>query len=1065
LFDTHASVGCPILHAAFSTSTLLIWAEDPGAWFRRPSPAALHPFAASHEQLLSLAAQLDCAAITPVDVHLRLPAMPAPGDALLPAPSSKLARTTGIVDLSTEGLTLSTFSAPALAAEATGILDLLDRLEDAEGNGDFVLAGSVGFYISALRVARHLLAQQRFVPMLWQLPTGELTGSWHPWLNDAQTAERVAALVDAMPPSARAIIDDRAHDAARIVEGFLGAAIDAQARATLTHAEMFDTVSSRDPLIDGQIAWLHGLLGPAPAVPTPAAQRTDIVRRVRHWIGALEERGESAEWRLLLRVREPIARTGESAESLDWAITFHLQDADTGDLVIDGEEVWMLSGESITLAGKSLSAPQELLLAELARAARLYPALESVLDESEPIRLLVNTNKAYEFLRQVRPILLEQGFGVDVPDWWDSPSGRLGARLRIESESLESLMDPGDGSAAVAGPQLGLSTLVSYHWEIAIGDTTLSLHEFEQYANRDLPLVQIGGRWVEIRPEDVTAAIRFIRENPGGEMQLSDAMRLAYGSDTRKTGIPVVGLEATGWVSEVLGAGGDGARAAERIPDITPPAAFQGTLRPYQQRGLSWLVFLERFGLGACLADDMGLGKTIQLLALLLHERELAGDTGTVEPTLLIAPMSVVGNWIHEVRRFAPQLKVLVHHGLERLTGDTLVTQGQASDIVLTTYALAHRDRDTLQRITWGRIVLDEAQYIKNPAAKQSQAVRSFVADRRVALTGTPVENRLSELWSIMDFLNPGYLGGSAGFRKRFSVPIERYRDQMRARQLRGLVQPFVLRRVKSDPAVVADLPEKLESREYAHLTSEQATLYESCVKRMLADVEQSEGISRRGVVLAALIRLKQICNHPSQLLKDHDFNSGITPDPARSGKCVRLLEMLDEVLAEGDQALIFTQFRQMGHLLAAMLERELDREILFLHGGTPQAQRQKLVDTFQQADGKRPILILSLKAGGVGLNLTAATHVFHFDRWWNPAVENQATDRAYRIGQTRTVQVHKFVVRGTLEERIDEMIESKTELAEKIIGAGERWLTELDTDQLRDILTLRADAIGDEGE
>jgi len=357
--------------------------------------------------------------------------------------------------------------------------------------------------------------------------------------------------------------------------------------------------------------------------------------------------------------------------------------------------------------------------------------------------------------------------------------------------------------------------------------------------------------------------------------------------------------------------------------------------------------------------------------------------------------------------------------------------------------------------------VLDEAQCIKNPVAKQAQAVRSLVAERRVALTGTPVENRLSELWSIMDFLNPGLLGTSASFRKRFAVPVERYKDRYRTDQLRRLVQPFVLRRLKTDPTVVADLPPKLETRDFSHLTAEQAQLYDSCVKRMLGEVDRSEGMQRRGLVLAALIKLKQICNHPSQLLKDTD---GVRPpDPTRSGKTMRLLEMLDEILAEGDQSLIFTQFRQMGHILQLMLQHELNRTVLFLHGGTTQSERQRLIDTFQKQDGQHPILILSLKAGGVGLNLTAATHVFHFDRWWNPAVENQATDRAYRIGQTRTVHVHKFIVAGTLEERIDEMIEQKTELASNIIGSGERWLTELSTDQLRDILTLRPDAVAED--
>ncbi|MEO0715349.1 MAG: DEAD/DEAH box helicase, partial [Planctomycetota bacterium] len=330
------------------------------------------------------------------------------------------------------------------------------------------------------------------------------------------------------------------------------------------------------------------------------------------------------------------------------------------------------------------------------------------------------------------------------------------------------------------------------------------------------------------------------------------------------------------------------------------------------------------------------------------------------------------------------------------------------------------------------------------------------------ALTGTPVENRLAELWSIMDFLNPGYLGAAATFRRRFSVPIERYHDRQRSEQLRGLVRPFVLRRLKTDSDVVSDLPEKIEAKEFCHLTSEQAKLYEETVRKMLTAVESSEGMHRRGLVLSALVKLKQICNHPAQMLKEWDQNTP-PPEISRSGKCIRIMEMLEEVFAEGDQALVFTQFRQMGHILAAMIRHNLDREVLFLHGGTPQTQRVKMIDEFQNGGTKKPVLIASLKAGGVGLNLTAANHVFHFDRWWNPAVENQATDRAFRIGQTRTVFVHKFVVSGTLEERIDEMIEQKTELAERIVGSGEQWLTELTTDQLQDLLSLRTEAVGDD--
>ncbi|MCH9058689.1 MAG: DEAD/DEAH box helicase, partial [Planctomycetes bacterium] len=700
------------------------------------------------------------------------------------------------------------------------------------------------------------------------------------------------------------------------------------------------------------------------------------------------------------------------------------------------------------------------------RASRLYSALEHSLTESQPDGLELTTGQAYHFLREVAPVLAEQGFEIVSPRWWDEPSVRLGAKMYIDSDPLVPTQPNADSSSSLAGrTSFGIRSLVDYRWEITLGGASMTLEEFEQLASRGAPLLRIGGNWVEIRPEDVAAAVEFIHEHPGGKMGLREALGIAYTSDARARGIPVLGIEATGWVGAMLG-GTDG---YAKLPAIEQPASFHGTLRPYQVRGLSWLWFLESLGFGPCLADDMGLGKTIQILALLAFEREEAQrmkDAGAsaaetaVGPTLLVVPMSVVGNWMHEAKRFCPDLKFMMHHGPDRLTGDAFVARVQRFDAIVTTYSLVCRDFETLDRVPWRRVVLDEAQFIKNPTTKQSRAVRELSSDSRVALTGTPVENRLSELWSIMDFLNPGYLGSSHMFRKRFAVPIERYRDQGRAHKLRALIQPFVLRRLKSDPKVLIDLPEKIESREYTPLTREQASLYESCVNRLMNQVNRSDGIQRRGVVLAALVRLKQICNHPSQFLKDHKLEGAGIPSPTRSGKCVRLVELVREVLDGGESSLIFTQFRQMGDILAAMLRHELDCEVLFLHGGTPQKERVHIVEQFQQADGSYPILIASLKAGGLGLNLTAATHVFHFDRWWNPAVENQATDRAYRIGQTRNVYVHKFVVSGTLEERIDEMIERKSLLADQIIGAGEEWLTEMDTDQLRKVLSLRRDAI-----
>lgn len=1055
-----------VLHACFADGSVRLWGEAASEFTtgrlvaQSEGEVPMHAFAASPEAIM---ASLGLGGLASRPVTLKLPALIA-GNAVLP--SQQLALNLGRDEaVEGDGVGLATVSAEAVEVPFHRYREVFDAALDRRGEsgaGRVVLGESIEFFATLGVLAHHLLAQQRFLPMLYQ-DQADLQGGWTAWLGDSMTRERVMALAALMPPVARAAVDDNEHEPWSIFRSVLDGFIDAACRKTLLDEEMTDTIEGRDGK-DVQIAWLTGLLGEETAVSAVEPTRSEMTRRIRRWVGALEDRGQSTTWRLLLRLNEPLEESlvgidGPPPDSVRWSLSLHLQNTENEHVVVDAVDIWAFARDSVIVEGLQLDTPPELLLAELGRASRFCPPMERALDETEPIEVMLETSEAYTFLREIKPILLESGFAVETPGWWDSPVGRLGARLRIDSEAVD--FEGGENMGDAAGPKLGLTSLVGYHWDIAVGGTTLSLHEFEQLAAQKAPLVRIDGKWVEIRPEDVQAAVEFIRTNPGGEMALGEALRMAFGADPKKIGLHVLGVEATGWVSSILG-GDDAMRTT--LPDIEAPDTFHGTLRPYQARGLSWMAFLEQFGFGCCLADDMGLGKTVQLLALLMHEREVAKQTGEpVKPTLLIVPMSVVGNWMKESKRFAPSLDVMIHHGLERLQGEELVQAAEKHDTVITTFALANRDHDTLQQINWGRLVVDEAQFIKNPAAKQSIAIRSLVADRRIALTGTPVENRLSELWSIMEFLNPGFLGTAGEFRRRFSQPIERYRDATRSEQLRGLVRPFILRRTKTDPMIAADLPEKIETREYTHLTSEQAELYEGCVNRMLHAVEESEGIHRRGLVLAALIKLKQICNHPAQLLKEGIGEGASAPNPMRSGKATRMMEMVEEVLAEGERCLVFTQFRQMGHLLAAMLRQQMGRGVLFLHGGTPQKTREKMVEEFQNPDGDVPILIVSLKAGGVGLNLTAATHVFHYDRWWNPAVENQATDRAYRIGQTRTVHVHKFVVRGTLEERIDEMIEAKTELAENIIGAGERWLTELDTSQLRDILTLRADAIGDE--
>jgi len=697
-------------------------------------------------------------------------------------------------------------------------------------------------------------------------------------------------------------------------------------------------------------------------------------------------------------------------------------------------------------------------------AAEAFPPLAGELSSPAPSAVRLTTPEAHLFIRQWSPQLRERGFLVTLPLWASARDVAPGLHLSVSPiESDEPLLlAPGSKSRGRsdqigAGPggdfttgHFGLDSLLTFDWQIAVGDLRFSTEEFTALIERRAPLVRHGGRWVQLDVDAADRAAKLLEKKRAGTMTLAEAFRTAF-TTTAADGVAIVGLSGTSWVGQLL----EQAPTA-RVQTQEQPTTFHGTLRPYQLRGLDWLAFLARLGIGGCLADDMGLGKTIQLIALMLHERERRNGAPKLGPTLLFAPTSVVGNWTKELSRFATSLKVLVHHGPERLRGEGFSKAAAEHDVVITSYALAHRDVEDLRRVAWHRIALDEAQKIKNPYAASTLAIRSLAAPHRVALTGTPIENRLSELWSIMEVLNPGLLGSAAEFRDRFAMPIEKLVDQDRAGQLRRLIQPFVLRRTKSDPLIAGDLPEKMEMKVYCNLTPEQAAMYQQITAEMLGQVDAADGIRRRALVLAALTRLKQVCDHPA-LLTDKDGNLD-----GRSGKTERLVEMLEEVLEEGDAALVFTQFREMGHLLEQTLSRRLRTRVPFLHGGTPAKQRDAMIESFQTEGSDARIFLLSLRAGGLGLNLTAANHVFHFDRWWNPAVESQATDRAHRIGQTRKVQVHKFVCIGTVEERIDQLLTEKVALADRIVGSGDEWLTSLSTEELRKTLELSASAVAE---
>jgi SNF2 family DNA or RNA helicase len=584
-----------------------------------------------------------------------------------------------------------------------------------------------------------------------------------------------------------------------------------------------------------------------------------------------------------------------------------------------------------------------------------------------------------------------------------------------------------------------------------VGDEVLSAGELAELARLKVPLVRIRGQWVELDDRHLKAALKFLEGSQSGSMTAADVLTAAMGADGALGELPLIAVDADGWLGDLLSG-----RADQRLDPMETPAGFCGELRPYQQRGLSWLSFLGRLGVGAILADDMGLGKTVQLLSLIWAERTkppYVKDDSDL-PTLLICPMSLTGNWQREAERFTPGLTVHVHHGADRLTGAELQAALGAADLVITTYQTATRDLAALSAVGWARVVCDEAQAIKNHLSQQAKAVRALPAASRIALTGTPVENQLSELWSIMEFANPGLLGSAKAFRDRYAVPVERHGSAEAARELRRITEPFVLRRLKTDKSIISDLPEKQEMKVWCNLTQEQASLYAATVTDMMSRIEDaSEDIQRRGLVLATMAKLKQVCNHPAHLLGDGSRLAG------RSGKLARFEEICEEIVAEGDKAICFTQYAEFGRMLQPYLAARTGCPVLFLHGGTTKKQRDAMVARFQEAD--EPMLfLLSLKAGGTGLNLTAANHVVHIDRWWNPAVEDQATDRAFRIGQRRDVQVRKFVCVGTLEERIDAMIEQKKALAEQVVGTGESWLTDLSTSALREVLALSPDAV-----
>jgi SNF2 family DNA or RNA helicase len=1037
-----------VLHAVWHTidaGKLHIWAESShkaidslkgeGTQIERGKNQQ-HPFTLSSDQLVEaisgLSGSLIAEKTSSENLTIFLPSTPK---APLPSPELIL----GEKYAYEKATKLAPWKINTVALDPNLTLDFLLSLPTRPPHG-VAFGSSLRFWTEVAKFSLEILLSQNFAPTIQETQHSGATvfkAAWEAKLTE-EDFEKMNLLSKAMPPICRACGENKTSW--DIILDFLNQTVDSFVRGSLSSSTLLPPSKRSREEVSLTEQWLRALSSEDPTLDFPIEKLRIFSKEIQSWLGKSRLVDPNAPFRTCFKLEPP----GEDGEKdSDWRISFHLQARDDPSLLVSADKVWRERTKVLTFLKRRFENPQERLLTDLGMASRLFPMIEESLKTAHPMELRLSSEQAYTFLRQYAPLLKQSGFGVLLPSWWQKPAARLGVKLTLKKAS-----DPKIGSGI-----LGMESILSYDWKISLGGETLSLKEFEELVNLKVPLVRVRGQWVELRPEEVEKAIKYFKGRRGsGEMTLGEALRIGLGQEESEVGLPVVEIEGDGWVKDFL----DKLSNPTKLSTIKTPTTFRGELRPYQLRGVSWLAFLKQFGLGACLADDMGLGKTIQVIALMLHENNGEPDRSKRGPTLIICPMSIVGNWYREIQRFAPSLKVMVHHGLDRLSGRDFEKEAKKHHVVITTYSLAHRDEETISRIEWECIVLDEAQNIKNNAAKQTQAIKRLKAKHKIALTGTPVENRLSELWSIMDFLNKGYLGTVKDFHTKYALPIEKYRDPNRAEALKRLVQPFILRRLKTDKTIIKDLPEKMEMKVLCNLTREQATLYEAVVEDMMEKIENSEGIKRKGLVLSTLMKLKQVCNHPAQFLHDG------SKLPGRSGKLARLEEMLEEALSEGDKSLIFTQFAEMGAMLHNHLQETLDCETLFLHGGTPKKQREIMIQRFQDEKRGPPIFILSIKAGGLGLNLTAANRVFHFDRWWNPAVENQATDRAFRIGQTRNVQVHKFVCAGTLEERIDQMIEQKKELANLIVGTGESWLTELSTEQLRELFALNREMVGE---
>jgi hypothetical protein len=901
-----------------------------------------------------------------------------------------------------------------VAARRVGIDELVALADDPPAGIE--LGGSARATFAVVDLARRSVAEGLVHPQLVQNGTSWFA-FWGATLDDS-VRETLAQIAAAAPAVCADAFDGDREEAAG---DLYACAVDQLARERLVRAGVrLGGAPARTTAAD---RFLAGLASLDPELPTHRGY-VALDRRLSQWVDNGLGRLSTAPWTLSLRLHE---KASESPQV--FGLELWLQAGDDPTLTLPASLVW--EGADEVFAFLRASDPRHALVRQLAEIEPLLAEAGIAFALVEPTEVELDPPAVRSFLRETMPLLEERGVPVLLPSEWMSGASRL--RLNLSAASTRS------------SGLLATTELVSFDWQLAVGDVVLDERQIAELVAAKHPFLEVDGRWHALRRSEVDRALRFLERRHGGA-GIVDLVRAVSGLTTEEEGLQLGEVSLDGSLSELL-LGGEN----RRFQAIAAPAAMTLPLFPFQERGHGWLRMLSDLGIGAILADDMGLGKTVQAIAMFLSEREQFGAEA-FGPTLVVCPMGVARQWVKEIVRFAPTLRVHLHHGPERLTGAALAERVLASDVVVTSYDIATRDIDGLAEIGWDRLLLDEAQDVKNPATMRARALRRLPARRRLAMTGTPIENRLAELWALMDIVNPGLLGSRHGFERLFARPIEESDDEGALERLRAMVQPFILRRPKDAPEVEMELPPITVVKDYCRLTVEQASLYQATVDRWMTRIElQDPGFGRRGAVLAMLSQLKQICNHPEMVVATGQ------PLDGRSGKLERLVELLEQVPA-GDKALVFTQYPGFDRLVTHLNER-LGKRIGFFHGRLNAQHREELVDEFM-TDDDLTVLVISIRAGGRGLNLPAANHVFHFDRWWNPAVEQQATDRVHRFGQHKDVFVHSLICKATLEERIDSLLDSKRELAEKVIsGRSEDWLGELDLAAIRAAVELSPEA------